>query len=90
MEMDLIGISQQTVKIILLLGLPSLLVSMVIGVLISIFQAVTQISDASLSFVPKMIIVSVFIILSLPWIGDQITTYTMELWDMILIFGKTS
>jgi flagellar biosynthetic protein FliQ len=85
--MDLLGISQQTVKIILLLGLPSLLVSMVIGVLISIFQAVTQISDASLSFVPKMIIVSIFIILSLPWIGDQITTYTMELWDMILIFG---
>lgn len=85
--MDLLGISQQTVKIILLLGLPSLIVSMVIGVLISIFQAVTQISDASLAFVPKMIIVSIFIILSLPWIGDQITAYTMELWDMILIFG---
>jgi flagellar biosynthetic protein FliQ len=88
--MDLLGISQQTVKIILLLGLPSLIVSMVIGVLISIFQAVTQISDASLAFVPKMIIVSIFIILSLPWIGDQITTYTMELWDMILVFGTTA
>lgn len=87
--MDLLGISQQTVKIILLLGLPSLIVSMVIGVLISIFQAVTQISDASLAFVPKMIIVSIFIILSLPWIGDQITAYTMELWDMILIFGAS-
>jgi len=85
--MDLLGISQQTVKIILLLGLPSLIVSMVIGVLISIFQAVTQISDASLSFVPKMILVSIFIILSLPWIGDQITTYTMELWNLILVFG---
>jgi flagellar biosynthetic protein FliQ len=88
--MDLLGISQQTVKIILLLGLPSLIVSMVIGVLISIFQAVTQISDASLAFVPKMIIVSIFIILSLPWIGDQITAYTMELWDMILVFGTTA
>lgn len=85
--MDLLGISQQTVKIILLLGLPSLIVSMVIGVLISIFQAVTQISDASLSFVPKMIVVSIFIVLSLPWIGDQITAYTMELWDLILVFG---
>ncbi|HIP11905.1 MAG TPA: flagellar biosynthetic protein FliQ [Arcobacter sp.] len=85
--MDLIGISQQTVKIILLLGLPSLIVSMVIGVIISIFQAVTQISDASLSFVPKMIIVSVFIVISLPWIGDKIEGYTLELWDMILLFG---
>ena len=85
--MDLIGISQQTVKIILLLGLPSLLVSMVIGVVISIFQAVTQISDASLSFVPKMIIVSIFIVISLPWIGDKIEGYTLNLWDMIKVFG---
>ena len=85
--MDLIGISQQTVKIILLLGLPSLIVSMVIGVLISIFQAVTQISDASLSFVPKMIIVSIFIVISLPWIGDKIEGYTLNLWDMIKVFG---
>jgi flagellar biosynthesis protein FliQ len=88
--MDLLAISQQTVKIILLLALPSLLVSMVIGVIISIFQAVTQISDASLSFVPKVIIVSVFIVLSLPWIGDQITVYTKELWDLILVFGVAS
>ena len=85
--MDLIGISQQTVKIILLLGLPSLLVSMIIGVIISIFQAVTQISDASLSFVPKVIIVSIFIVISLPWIGDKIEGYTLALWDMIKIFG---
>jgi len=86
--MDLMGISQSTVKIILLLGLPSLIVSMVIGLIISIFQAVTQISDASLSFVPKMIIVSVFIIISLPWIGDNIESYTTDLWDMIILFGK--
>ena len=88
--MDLMSISQQTVKIILLLGLPSLIVSMVIGLIISIFQAVTQISDASLSFVPKMIIVSIFIVLSLPWVGDQIEGYTLRLWDMIILFGKSS
>jgi len=87
--MDLIAISQSTVSIILLLGLPSLIVSMIIGLIISIFQAVTQISDASLSFVPKMIIVSVFIVISLPWIGDNIEGYTLELWDMIISFGKT-
>ena len=86
--MDLMNISQNTVKIILLLGLPSLIVSMVIGVLISVFQAVTQISDASLSFVPKVIIVSIFIVVSLPWIGDNVETYTLNLWNMILFFGK--
>lgn len=87
--MDLMGISQSTVKIILMLGLPSLIVSMIIGLVISIFQAVTQISDASLSFVPKMIIVSVFIVMSLPWIGDHIEQYTLDLWNMIILFGKS-
>jgi flagellar biosynthetic protein FliQ len=86
--MDLMQISQSTVKIILLLGLPSLIVSMVIGLLISVFQAVTQISDASLSFVPKMVIVSVFIVVSLPWIGDNVEGYSLELWNLILNFGK--
>jgi len=85
---DLIGIAENTVKIILILGLPSLLVSMVIGLVISIFQAVTQVSDASLSFVPKVIFVSGFILISLPWIGDHIETYTKDLWDLILVFGN--
>jgi len=87
--MDLIAISQSTVKIILLLGLPSLIVSMIIGLIISIFQAVTQISDASLAFVPKMIIVSIFIVATLPWVGDHIEQYTLDLWDIIITFGKT-
>ncbi len=86
--MDLLGIAQNTVKIILILGLPSLIVSMIIGLLISVFQAVTQISDASLSFVPKLILVLAFILITLPWIGDSMETYTIELWDMILQFGK--
>ncbi len=86
--MDLLAIAQNTVWIILLLGLPSLLVSMVIGLLISVFQAVTQVSDASLSFVPKMVLVSAFILISLPWIGDNVQAYTKGLWDIILTFGK--
>lgn len=86
--MDLIGISENTVKIILILGLPSLIVSMIIGLIISIFQAVTQVSDASLTFVPKVIFVSIFILISLPWIGDNIETYTKDLWDLIKVFGQ--
>ncbi len=86
--MDLIGISENTVKIILLLAMPSLLVSMIIGLLISTFSAVTQINDASLTFVPKVIFVSMFILISLPWIGDKIHAYTIDLWDIIISFGQ--
>jgi len=86
--MDLIGIAQNTVKTILLLGLPSLLVSMIIGLTISIFQAVTQVSDAALAFVPKVVFVSIFILLSLPWMGEVVEGYTLELWDVIKTFGE--
>lgn len=86
--MDLMGIAQNTVMVILIVGMPSLIVSMVIGLVISIFQAVTQVSDAALSFVPKVIFVSIFILITLPWVGDYIFGYTRDLWDIILTFGK--
>jgi len=86
--MDLLAISQNTVKLILLVGLPSLIVSMIIGLIISIFSAVTQVNDASLSFVPKMILVSIFIVITLPWIGENMTSFATELWNIILIFGN--
>lgn len=86
--MDLLAIAQNTVKIILLVGLPALIVSMIIGLIISIFSAVTQVNDASLSFVPKMIFVSAFIVVTLPWVGEHIEAFALELWNMILIFGN--
>lgn len=86
--MDLLEIAQNTVKIILLIGLPSLIVSMIIGLIISIFSAVTQVNDASLTFVPKMIIVSAFILITLPWVGEHIEGFAVTLWNNILIFGN--
>ena len=86
--MDLLAIAQNTVKIILLVGMPSLMISMIIGLIISIFSAVTQVNDAALSFVPKMIFVSAFILFTLPWVGEHIEAFAIELWNMILIFGK--
>ncbi|MEA1914585.1 MAG: flagellar biosynthetic protein FliQ [Campylobacterota bacterium] len=86
--MDLIDIAQNTVWMILILGIPSLMVSLIIGLIISIFSAVTQVNDASLSFVPKLVFVSGFILISLPWMGDHVETYTFDLWNIILEFGK--
>lgn len=61
---------------------------MVLGLIISIFQAVTQVSDMALTFVPKLVFVSGFILITLPWIGDLMEGYTKDLWELILIFGK--
>ena len=85
--MDLMQIAESTIKVILILSMPSLIVSMIVGLIISVFQAVTQVNDASLSFVPKMIFVSIFILITLPWVGDNIISYTRNLWDIMLTFG---
>ena len=86
--MDLIHVANSTVWVILIVGIPSLFVSTIIGLLISIFQAVTQVSDAALAFVPKMIFVSAFIVLTLPWIGEKIEAYTQDIRGLILVFGQ--
>ena len=58
---------------------------MIIGLIISVFQAVTQSKWCLLAFVPKMIFVSAFILISLPWVVIILETYTRDLWNLILI-----
>ena len=90
MELDLMAISQNTVKIILLLGLPSLIVSMVIGLIISIFQAVTQINEQTMSFIPKILVIIGALVIFAPWMSDTLTTFTRDLYISIpsVVLGK--
>ncbi len=88
LDYDLLKIANDSVKIILLLALPTLMLSLVIGLIVSIFQAVTQIQDVALAFVPKIIFISVAAVLLLPWMMDKMSVYTLELYDLIKIFGQ--
>lgn len=71
----------------LLLGLkvalPLLLVGLIFGLLISVFQAVTQIQEMTLSFIPKILAVAVVLIVAGPWMLDQMVSYTSELYRSI-------
>ena len=62
---------------------PMLLVSLILGLLISIFQAATSISEQTLTFVPKLIAVFLVSILVLPFMISQMKTYTIDLINMI-------
>ena len=73
MEAKLIALGIETFKIALLLSLPALLVGMLIGLAVSIFQATTQINEMTLSFIPKIIGVVIIIILTMPWMLNSIT-----------------
>lgn len=68
--------------VILIVG-PLLLASLVVGLIISIFQAATSISEQTLTFVPKLIVVFVLVVLLLPYIISTLKGYTLEIFNMI-------
>ncbi len=72
-------ISAQAFKTILLASGPMLLVSLITGLLISIFQAVTQIQEFTLTFVPKIIAVFVCLFVMAPWLTKIMVDYTHDL-----------
>ncbi len=76
---DVISVGRQAIELMVLLSAPVLLTSLVIGVLISIFQSVTQIQEQTLSFVPKFLAVLVVFLFTLPWAIDVMVRYTTEL-----------
>jgi len=86
MDAQLIALGIQTFKIALLLSLPSLLVGMLIGLAVSIFQATTQINEMTLSFIPKIIGVVVIIILTMPWMMNEMVDFATDIFNQIPTF----
>ncbi|MGM9997290.1 flagellar biosynthesis protein FliQ [Campylobacter lanienae] len=86
MQGDLIGLGVETFKLALLISLPMLMAGLVAGLLISIFQATTQINEMTLSFVPKIILVVIVIIFLMPWMMSQMIDFTERILNMIPTF----
>lgn len=84
MTVELLGqISKQTFETILLVGGPVLLVSLVVGILISIFQAVTQLQEMTMTFVPKIVAVFLTLLVALPWMVRVLVTFTRSIFENI-------
>ena len=79
----IIGLAAEAIKVTLLLAAPMLTVGLIIGLIVSIFQAVTQIQEMTLTFVPKIVAVMLALIIALPWMINIIVTYTQELFQTI-------
>jgi flagellar biosynthetic protein FliQ len=67
----------------LLLAMPLLLTALVIGLLVGVFQAATQINEMTLSFIPKLVGMTVTIVVAGPWMLKVIVSYTRELFESI-------
>ena len=70
-------------ELALKVGLPLLLAGLVVGLVISVFQAITQIQEMTLSFIPKILAVAIVAVVLGPWMLDQMVTYTTELYSGI-------
>jgi flagellar biosynthetic protein FliQ len=80
MENDfVIEITNQAIKVTMLLAAPMLIGALVIGILVSIFQAVTQINEQTLSFIPKIVIIVGVMIIASPWMIETLTSFTKDI-----------
>jgi flagellar biosynthesis protein FliQ len=84
MGQDLIvQIFREVLKTTLILMAPALMVSIVVGLLVSIFQAATQIHEMTLVFVPKILAIAACLMVLFPWMVNLMTTYTISLFSNI-------
>lgn len=76
-------LTQNVLILILILSTPVLIISMVVGLLISVFQAVTQIQEATLTFVPKIIVGIITLIILMPWMLNLFISRTTDMFSYI-------
>ena len=75
-----IEITNQAVKVTLMLAAPMLVGALVVGIMVSLFQAVTQINEQTLSFIPKILVIVMALVLLSPWMMETLTSFTQELY----------
>jgi flagellar biosynthetic protein FliQ len=78
-----IDVCRRAIQTILLGAAPMLIIGMVIGLLVSIFQAATQINEQTLTFVPKIVAVFITMLIFGPWLIKLLTAFTIGLFDIM-------
>ncbi len=81
------GLGRQAIETILLVASPMLLAGLVVGLLISIFQAATQINEQTMTFIPKIVAVFVTLLLFAPWMIKIMLSFTTSVLTRIATVG---
>ena len=74
-------ITREGLYLVLVASVPPILASLVVGFIISLFQATTQIQEQTLTFAPKIIVTFLVLALVGPWIGSQLVRFTFDVFD---------
>ena len=83
---DIITIAKEAIYTIIISGAPLLLISLVVGLVISIFQTVTSIQEQTLTFVPKILAVFEGLMLIGPWMMDVLSNFMTRLWSDFSVY----
>ena len=83
-----VQLARRSFEATLLLAAPLLIFSLVVGLSISVFQAVTSINEATLAFAPKIIAVMIAMIIFFPWMMTYMSDFTREIYSFIAIMRR--
>lgn len=86
-EQLVINIGREALTLILMVSGPMLLFGLIVGVVISIFQSVTQINEMTMTFVPKIVSVAIALLLFMPWMINMIVDFTNRMYALIPTLG---
>ena len=85
--LQVLDIARDGIWVMILVAAPMMIVGLVVGVVIALFQALTQIQEMTLVFVPKIIAIFVTMLVTLPFMGDVMSGYMARIADMIVTGG---
>ncbi len=81
-------LGQDTLRTTAMLSAPLLGAALITGLIVSVLQAITQINEATLTFIPKMIIMGIVLILAGPWMIDILSQFTIGLFENMATFVR--
>ena len=85
---DIVNYAARALVLVLMLSMPSIVAAAVIGTLVSLLQAVTQIQDQTLGFAFKLVAVLAVIYMTARWLGSELYHYTISIMDSIWMIGS--
>ncbi|MSO73428.1 MAG: flagellar biosynthesis protein FliQ [Rhodospirillaceae bacterium] len=86
-EIEVLDIARDSMMTMLLVADPMLIVGLVVGLAISIFQTLTHIQEMTLTFIPKILAVFAAMVLFMPWMLREMTEFTQRIMDKIVALG---
>ena len=85
---EVLSLAREAIWVAIKIGAPVMIIALVVGIIISLFQALTQIQEMTLTFVPKILIIFVSLLIFLPFMLSTLTTFTEHIADRIISLGN--